>query len=63
MKISIFGFQHIFRDNHLENAPEEGVHPQIFMSTLQIHIIWALRIQKIDMFIHINTVGVNEGPA
>ena len=39
-------FQLFLRDNHFENAPEEGMNPQIFISTLQILIIWALNIQK-----------------
>ena len=39
-------FGHFLQDNHFKNAPEEGVNPQIFISTLQILIIWAPNIQK-----------------
>ena len=39
-------FRHFLRDNHFENAPEEGLNPQIFISILQILIIWAPSIQN-----------------
>ena len=39
MEYPIFSFSYFFRGGHFENAPGEGVHPKIFLLTLQILIL------------------------